>query len=38
VFACCMNINFDIYLIDEATSVGDPLFRKKSAFIAKRKK
>ena len=30
VFACCMNINFDIYLIDEATSVGDPKFRKKA--------
>lgn len=30
VFACCININFDIYLIDEATSVGDPKFRKKA--------
>lgn len=30
VFACCMNIDFDIYLIDEATSVGDPIFRKKA--------
>ena len=30
VFACCMNIDFDIYLIDEATSVGDALFRKKA--------
>lgn len=30
VFACCININFDIYLIDEATSVGDPNFRKKA--------
>lgn len=30
VFACCVNINFDVYLIDEATSVGDPAFRKKA--------
>ena len=30
VFACCMNIDFDIYLIDEATSVGDASFRKKA--------
>ncbi|WP_137167845.1 ABC transporter ATP-binding protein [Salinimonas lutimaris] len=30
VFACCMNIDFDVYLIDEATSVGDPLFRRKA--------
>ena len=30
VFACCMNIDFDIYLIDEATSVGDPIFRTKA--------
>ncbi|GGF74870.1 ABC transporter ATP-binding protein [Alteromonas lipolytica] len=30
VFACCININFDIYLIDEATSVGDPKFRRKA--------
>ncbi|MDC8832675.1 ABC transporter ATP-binding protein [Alteromonas gilva] len=30
VFACCVNINFDIYLIDEATSVGDPKFRRKA--------
>lgn len=30
VFACCMNIDFDIYLIDEATSVGDARFRKKA--------
>lgn len=37
VFACCMNINFDIYLIDEATSVGDPLFRKKARETLKEK-
>ena len=37
VFACCMNINFDIYLIDEATSVGDPLFRKKAKESLKEK-
>lgn len=30
VFACCINIPFDIYLIDEATSVGDAKFRKKA--------
>ncbi|OFC69031.1 ABC transporter ATP-binding protein [Alteromonas confluentis] len=30
VFACCINIDFDIYLIDEATSVGDPAFRRKA--------
>ncbi len=30
VFACCINIHFDIYLIDEATSVGDPKFRRKA--------
>ena len=30
VFVCCINIDFDIYLIDEATSVGDPKFRKKA--------
>ncbi|MGY5449846.1 ABC transporter ATP-binding protein [Agarivorans sp. MS3-6] len=29
-FACCISIDFDIYLIDEATSVGDPKFRKKA--------
>ena len=37
VFACCMNIDFDIYLIDEATSVGDPLFRKKARASLKEK-
>ena len=37
VFACCMNIDFDIYLIDEATSVGDPLFRKKAKETLKEK-
>ncbi|MCW8091697.1 ABC transporter ATP-binding protein [Alteromonas sp. ASW11-130] len=35
VFACCMNIDFDIYLIDEATSVGDPAFRKKARATLK---
>ncbi|WP_196137726.1 ABC transporter ATP-binding protein [Aliikangiella sp. G2MR2-5] len=29
-FASCICIDFDIYLIDEATSVADPKFRKKS--------
>ncbi|QJR82874.1 ABC transporter ATP-binding protein [Alteromonas pelagimontana] len=37
VFACCMNIDFDIYLIDEATSVGDPGFRKKAKVTLKEK-
>ncbi|MEW9799709.1 ABC transporter ATP-binding protein [Alteromonas sp. CYL-A6] len=37
VFACCMNIDFDIYLIDEATSVGDPQFRKKARATLKKK-
>ncbi len=29
-FGCCIAIDFDIYLIDEATSVGDQNFRKKA--------
>ena len=29
-FACCMAIDFDVYLIDEATSVGDPKFKRKA--------
>jgi capsular polysaccharide transport system ATP-binding protein len=29
-FACCISIDFDVYLIDEATSVGDIQFRKKA--------
>ncbi|PMG75681.1 polysaccharide/polyol phosphate ABC transporter ATP-binding protein [Shewanella sp. 10N.286.51.B7] len=29
-FGCCISIDFDIYLIDEATSVGDQKFRKKA--------
>ncbi|WP_068547376.1 ABC transporter ATP-binding protein [Thalassotalea crassostreae] len=29
-FACCISIDFDIYLIDEATSVGDPSFKRKA--------
>lgn len=29
-FACCIAIDFDIYLIDEATSVGDSKFKKKA--------
>ncbi len=37
VFACCMNIDFDIYLIDEATSVGDPQFRRKARETVKEK-
>lgn len=30
VFGCCVSVDFDIYLIDEATSVGDQKFRKKA--------
>ncbi|MEP3349836.1 MAG: ABC transporter ATP-binding protein [Marinomonas sp.] len=29
-FGCCIGIDFDVYLIDEATSVGDQKFRKKA--------
>jgi capsular polysaccharide transport system ATP-binding protein len=29
-FASCISIDFDIYLIDEATSVADPKFKKKA--------
>ncbi|MGF1765996.1 ABC transporter ATP-binding protein [Enterovibrio makurazakiensis] len=29
-FGCCIAIDFDIYLIDEATSVGDQRFRRKA--------
>jgi capsular polysaccharide transport system ATP-binding protein len=30
-FAACLAIDFDVYLIDEATEVGDPPFRRKCA-------
>jgi capsular polysaccharide transport system ATP-binding protein len=35
-----MSFDFDVYLIDEATAVGDPSFKKKSSqlFEEKRKK
>jgi len=38
-FATCIAIDFDIYLIDEATSVGDPKFRRRArnALIEKSK-
>ncbi len=38
-FGCCIAIDFEIYLIDEATSVGDQKFRKKArkALLDKRK-
>jgi capsular polysaccharide transport system ATP-binding protein len=38
-FGCCIAIDFDVYLIDEATSVGDQKFRIKArqALLAKRK-
>ena len=38
-FGCCIAIDFDVYLIDEATSVGDQQFRTKArqALLAKRK-
>ncbi len=29
-FGCCVAIDFDVYLIDEATSVGDQKFRRKA--------
>ncbi|MDG1733781.1 MAG: ABC transporter ATP-binding protein [Thalassotalea sp.] len=29
-FACCMSVGFEVYLIDEATSVGDPKFKRKA--------
>jgi len=29
-FACCMAIDFDVYLIDEVTAVGDPKFKRKA--------
>ncbi|MCL1044135.1 ABC transporter ATP-binding protein [Shewanella electrodiphila] len=38
-FGCCIAIDFDIYLIDEATSVGDQKFRKKAkSALLKRSK
>lgn len=38
-FGTCIAIDFDIYLIDEATSVGDPKFKKKAkqALLDKKK-
>ena len=36
-FGVSMGINFDTYLIDEVTSVGDALFKKKSSAILKEK-
>ena len=32
-FSSCIAIDFDIYLIDEATSVADPKFRKKATLF-----
>ncbi|WP_026375715.1 ABC transporter ATP-binding protein [Aestuariibacter salexigens] len=29
-FACCISIDFDIYLIDELTAVGDAVFKRKT--------
>jgi capsular polysaccharide transport system ATP-binding protein len=37
-FACCISIDFDVYLIDEATSVGDIQFRKKAKQALMNKK
>ena len=39
-FACCIAIDFDVYLIDEATSVGDIKFRTKAkkALLEKKNK
>jgi len=38
-FGCCIAIDFDIYLLDEATSVGDAKFRQKArnALVEKSK-
>lgn len=37
-FGCCVGIDFDVYLIDEATSVGDQKFKRKAkqALMEKR--
>jgi capsular polysaccharide transport system ATP-binding protein len=37
-FACCISIDFDVYLIDEATSVGDLQFRQKAKQALMNKK
>lgn len=37
MFVCCMNVGFDIYLIDEVILVGDLLFCKKVWFLLKEK-
>ncbi|MGR5120711.1 ABC transporter ATP-binding protein [Vibrio astriarenae] len=36
-FGCCIAIDFDVYLIDEATSVGDQKFRRKAKNALLRK-
>ena len=36
-FACSIAIDFDIYLLDEVTSVGDAKFRKKARAALKEK-
>ncbi|MFW8629139.1 ABC transporter ATP-binding protein [Vibrio natriegens] len=36
-FGCCIAIDFDVYLIDEATSVGDLKFRRKAKQALLRK-